>query len=138
MREFKKPKSKSTNRFKFDEESAEEDNYDSHRPIFSFYNMHYGSKYCLSSCDIISKSSVADRLLRLSQLPWGVILSTSKESLGKENIPTRQFKVPLPPMVTPDVTSLMVFRFSDSERMAGLREKDVYHILLVGKDLYSH
>ena len=113
-------------------------NYDKQKPIFSFRHMKYGGKNCLSVCDKLSKASVIKKLLQLSQLTWSEISSVSKESHGKEKIPIKQFKVPLPSFVTPDVKSLMVFRFSESERMAGIRHNDIYHILIVGADLYAH
>jgi len=113
-------------------------NFDKLKPIFSFRHMNYGGGNCLSHCDSSSRASVVNTLLQLSQLTWSQILSARKESHGKENIPIKQFKVSLPRIVTPDVKSLMVFRFSESERMAGIRHNDIYHILLVGADLYAH
>ena len=116
----------------------EPQNYDKLKPIFSFRHMNYGGKNCLSHCDSPSKALMVSTLLQLSQLTWSEISSTSKESHGKENIPIEQFKVSLPHIVTPDVKSLMVFRFSKSGRMAGIRHNDIYHILIVGADLYKH
>lgn len=115
-------------------------NYDELKPIFSFRHMKYRGKNCLSRCDIPSRASIVNTLLKLSQQTWSQILSTPKESLGKENIPIKQFKMSLSNfvIVTPDVKSLMVFRFSKSERMAGVRNKDIYEILIVGADLYKH
>jgi hypothetical protein len=116
----------------------EPQNYDKLKPIFSFRHMKYGGKNCLSRCDSPSKALMVNTLLQLSQLTWSEISSTSKESHGKENIPIEQFKMSLPHIVTPDVKSLMVFRFSKSGRMAGIRHNDIYHILIVGADLYKH
>jgi hypothetical protein len=116
----------------------EPQNYDKLKPIFSFRHMNYGGRNCLSHCDSPSRASMVSKLLRLSQLTWSQILSARKESHGKENIPIEQFKVSLPHFVTPDVKSLMVFRFSKSERMAGIRHNDIYDILIVGADLYDH
>jgi len=107
------------------------------RPIFSFHHMRYGSKHCLSKCQVDMKASIADTLVRLSQLTWGKIASEPKDGLGWEPIPHFRFKVPLPPVVTPEVT-ILVFRHSGASRIAGFREDDVYHIVLVGDDLYSH
>jgi len=112
-------------------------NYDSFQPVFSFRYMNYGSGFCLSKCNQQSKSSVSDTLLKLSQLTWSKINSRPKESLGFEKIPSDQFKASLPSVITPEV-SVLVFRFSKSGRMAGFREKDIYHIILVSPnhDLY--
>ena len=131
---LKTVKPKNTSRF----DIKEPQNYDRLKPIFSFRHMNYGGKNCLSNCDSPSRVSMVNTLLQLSQLKWSQILSTRKESYGKENIPKEQFKVSLPRFVTPDVKSLMVFRFSKSERMAGIRHNDIYHILIVGANLYDH
>ena len=129
-----KIKPKNTSRF----DIKEPQNFDNLRPIFSFRHMNFGGKNCLSHCDKLSKASMIKKLLQLSQLTWSQILSSSKKSYGKENIPRKQFKVSLPRVLTPDVQSLMVFRFSKSERMAGIRQNDIYDILVVGADLYEH
>jgi len=57
--------------------------------------------------------------------------------MGFEPIPSHRFKVTLPSILTPDV-SILVTRYDKGGRMAGFREKDIYHIVLVGSDLYSH
>lgn len=111
--------------------------YNSNKPAFSFRYMNYGGKKCLSKCDKESKSSISDTLLRLSQLTWKEIISKPKTGLGFEEISYEQFKNSLPKSVTPDV-SMFVFRFSSSGRMAGFRDRDIYHIVQVSPvhDLY--
>lgn len=127
-------KAKNTSRF----QTSKPPDYDKLPPIFSFHHMDYGGKNCLSRSGGVFKASIISTLLQLSQQIWSQILSTRKETLGKENIPVKQFKVHLPRIVTPDVKSLMVFRLSESERMAGIRHNDIYHILIVGSNLYNH
>lgn len=112
--------------------------YNSCKPIFSFFYMQYQSKQCLSQCDQNSKSDVVNTLLRLSQCTWQEINVAPKQSLGFEPIPVYRFKAPFPPIVTPEVRSLTVFRYSSVGRIAGFREKDIYHILMVGPQLYKH
>ena len=46
--------------------------------------------------------------------------------------------VPVPPHLTPDSTILVVQYDGNGGRMAGYREQDVYHIVVVGKNLYPH
>lgn len=106
-------------------------NYDTYKPAFSFRDMRYRGKGCLSRCDKESKSSIADRLLELSQLTWKEIHSKPREGLGYEPIPRDRFKVPLSPSVTPEV-KLLVFRFSGPGRIAGYRKQDILHIVAVG------
>lgn len=104
--------------------------YNSKKPIFSFHYMHYGSETCLTRCDNENRSAIAHKLIKISQLTWSKILSTSKRSLGFETIPHEQFKNSLPSSITPDIT-MIVFQFSSSGRMAGFRQKDIYHIVQV-------
>lgn len=101
------------------------------KPIFSFHYMAYGSSTCLSKCEKNIKSSISDTLVRLSQFTWKAIKSKPKDSLGFEAIPRERLKKSLPPSITPDVT-IIVFRFSDSGRMAGFRRKDTFHIVQIG------
>lgn len=112
--------------------------YNSLAPIFSFRHMKYRSDNCLSQCSEDSKSSVVNTLLKISQLSWNQIASAPRTGLGFESIPLHRFSVPLPPIVTEEVTNLKIFRYSASGRIAGIREKDIYHILLVGTNLYTH
>lgn len=125
---FKKLPVKNTSNFKIDTPP----NYDDRKPAFSFREMKYRGDGCLSVCEDRHKVEIADRLVRLSQLPWKEIYKQPKEGLGFENIPCRQFIIPLPATITQEMETLVVFRFSDSGRMAGFRSQDTYHIVVVG------
>ena len=135
-KEFKKPGFKSTKRFEVKKEPPKI-NYDNQKPIFAFYHMQYRKTNCLSQSAPMDKSTVTDKLVALSQITWKDIISSPRTGLGFEKIPQRQFKVPLPPVVTPDVT-IKVFRHSVAGRIAGFRKNDIYHILIVGDNLYDH
>jgi hypothetical protein len=109
------------------------------RPIFSFFHMRYGKNYCLSKCSRVDRSEIATALLQISQLSWDEILSVERKSFGLEHIPIKQFNAKVfPKIVTPDVQALLVFSYSHGGRMAGIRQTNIFHILLVGDDLYSH
>jgi hypothetical protein len=112
-------------------------NYDSRKPIFSLKHMAYKGSYCISKCQGNTKSLILDTILRLSQSTWAQIKSFPKDT-GFEKIPSDRFKVPFPPIITPEVPILVVRYDGHGGRLAGFRDKDVYHIILVGKDLYSH
>jgi hypothetical protein len=112
--------------------------YDSKKPIFSFMHMQYNKEHCLSRCNQEDKAAIVGKLLRLSQFTWKQIISQPRDALGFEHIPVGRFTATLPPYVTPDVSKLMVFRYSDAGRMAGTRSEDILHILLVGDNLYPH
>jgi hypothetical protein len=136
-KEFKKAKSKESKRFK--EPDSPPPNYSTYRPIFSFYHMKYGGSYCLSKCRPRDKSDLAHTLVKLSQQTWNEITSTHRKTLGYEKIPLEQFHITsFPSIISPDVRSLIVFSCSHACRMAGIIERDVYHIILVGDDLYDH
>lgn len=126
-KKLKKLLPKDTNRFK----PPMLPDYESLKPAFSFRDMRYRGKGCLSNCDKESKSSIADTLLQLSQLTWKEIHSTPKKGLGYEPIPCNKFKIHLPSSITPEVR-LLVFRFSSAGRMAGYRQQDILHIVAVG------
>jgi hypothetical protein len=134
---FTKPSSKSGSRFSPPSDTKTTTSSDSYKPIFSFTYMRYGSNTCLSKCDKKTQSSLAKKLLQLSQLTWSEILSISKKSFGCERIPYDQLKNRLPATITPD-TIITVFRLSDSARMIGFRRHNVYHIVQVSPnhDLY--
>jgi len=112
--------------------------YQKLKPIFSFIYMKYQGPACLSRCDQEGKASIIEKLLELSQITWEQIHNTRRQGLGYELIPINRFSVSMPPFVTPDVDKLQVFRYSSSGRIAGIRERDIYHILLVGTSLYPH
>lgn len=133
---FKKLQSKSTKNFKVLEDKPTE-KFDNFKPIFSFHYMPYGQKNCLSKCDKEARSFIASRLVRLSQLTWSAIRSEPKDGLGFEIIPRDQLKISIPKSITPEVP-ILIFRFSAVGRIAGFRDKDIYHIVLVGPnhDLY--
>lgn len=134
-KKFARISNKETERFRLKETPPD---YDTFKPAFSFRHMEYRGSCCLSRCDKNSKADIADTILQLSQLTWSQILSAPRKGMGKEYIPVDQFKVTLPDFVTPDVNKLMVFGFSLAGRIAGLRRNDVYHILIIGDDLYNH
>ena len=136
-KKFKKVKSKESKHFK--EPDSPPPNYDTYKPIFSFYHMKYGGSYCLSNCSSGDKADLAHHLLKLSQRPWHKIISTDRKTLGYEKIPLNQLHpTSFPSIITPDVKSLIVFSCSHACRMAGIREREIYHIILVGDNLYNH
>jgi hypothetical protein len=137
--DFNKVKSKSSTHFQIKEDPAPKANHDLSKPIFSFHYMQYGGITCISRCEREIKSSIVDTMIRISQLTWRQMSSAPKGGLGHENIPQWRFKMslPLPPGITPEVPAV-VFRYSDSGRIAGFRKNDILHIIAVGNNLYTH
>lgn len=111
--------------------------YEMSKPAFSFHNIKYGQKGCLSKCETRDKASVTDLLLKISQFTWKEIHSKPREHCGYEKIGVEQFKISLPPTVTKE-TKLLVFRFSQAGRIVGYKIQDILHIVAVSPkhDMY--
>ena len=135
-KDFKKPYPKSSQHFQVTGIPSNID-YDLQPPVFSLKHMQYQRDYCISQCDEETKSAILEKLLKISQLTWRKIRSEPKDGLGCEQIPQHRFIASFPSTITPEVT-ILVFRYSKAGRIAGYREKDMYHVLLVGPDLYKH
>ena len=133
---FRSPKNKKGKRFKIDD-LTEPPNYDLSRPIFSFKHMKYQKHCCISMCGEDEKSFIIDTLLRFSQLTWREIKRLPKQA-GFEKMPSYRFKVALPKILTPEVSILVARYDGKGGRIAGFRNKDVYHVVLAGKNLYPH
>ena len=135
-RNFKRPPNKSSKRIQVKEVEPPID-YNLQKPIFSFKYMAYQEPGCISMCQRDKKSLIIDTFLRFSQLTWKQIVSLPRQA-GFEKIPFHRFRVSLPKKLTPEVTLLVARYDGDGGRLAGFRDKDIYHVVLVGKDLYSH
>ena len=108
--------------------------------MFAFYYMKYGGPYCVSRCDRSDKADITEKIVALSQLSWKDLNQEPRETYGHEQIPLKQFRTTNFPaeIVTPDVKSLMVFRYSQGGRLAGVRVHDIFHVILAGPDIYPH
>lgn len=134
-KDFKKPSNRTSKRFQT-ENLEPLPNYDLHKPVFSLKYMRYQRDHCISKCETESKSLIIDTFLRLSQFTWSQ-LRTFPKNIAFEQIPHYRFKASFPAVITPEVP-VLVARYDDGGRIAGFREKDIFHVVLAGKDLYSH
>lgn len=134
-KEFKHFQPKSGKRFKIPNLEQPTD-YGKLKPSFSLKHMVYQGRCCISNCQREEKAHILETIQRLSQATWDEIMGWKRE-MGFEHLPYHRFNVPLPKIFTPEETILVV-RYSGPGRIAGFREKDVYHIVLVGTDLYPH
>ena len=133
---LRKLKTKESNKFKMEVGNVVPD-FNNLPPIFSLKYINYGGPCCISGRDSNERSVMLEKMLMLSQLAWKHIASQPKTGNGYEVIPQFRFNKPIPSIVTPEV-KILVFRYSDAGRIAGFRINDVYHIIMVGDDLYSH
>jgi hypothetical protein len=103
-------------------------------PIFSFRFTDFLSKN--ASC----RWHCLQTLVTLSKLTWGQIAKNPRKKLGTELIPIKNFKINFQsiPQIKEDVEKLEVFHISKGDRIAGIRIRDIFYILGVGKDLYPH
>lgn len=136
-KKFKRPSSKNSKHFQIRDTEPSPD-YDLHKPIFSLKYMPYQGSCCISKCQKEKKSLILDKILKLSQSKWKEIQGSGNKKSGFEIIPHHRFKVSLPTVLTPEVTILVARYDGDGGRFAGFREKNIFHIVLVGKDLYPH
>ncbi len=111
--------------------------FDSEKPVFSLVHMRYGQPHCISNCKNEGKAHIISTLLRLSQSTWRQLKSIPHKQ-GFELIPRDRFTASFPSHITPETTILVAQYDGDGGRIAGYRDKDIYHIVLAGKNLYPH
>lgn len=108
-------------------------------PIFGFKHFQYKS---LTSCSEGQVKQFFERLTRLANLGWKEIQKSRRHDYGWEFMPTKSIKCALPPIVTPDVEKVYVFRYnSDNNPFIALRQGNILHILLIEAnfgDIYDH
>jgi len=83
------------------------------------------------------------RLKKLSELGWKEIRTSNRHSFGTEQIPIKDLKPKKhPPIITPDVEFLTVFRASGDKRpFLGIQNKDIFHVIYIEAnfcDIYDH
>lgn len=82
------------------------------------------------------------RLSKICSLGWNEIQLSSRHAYGTEKIPISQIKASIPPIVTPEVEHLLVFRANgDNRPFLGVRNKNVFHIIFIESkfgDIYNH
>lgn len=131
---IKRPKTKQGNRIS----AQAPPNYDDKPPIFSLEKLQEG-KHCLSKLVQEQKAAFADAIFRRKNLTWREIRNISRQGLGTERLPKNAIKAPIPPFITDETSTLLVFRFGDN-RMVGYRVHDVFYVLWFDYDfsLYDH
>ena len=119
--------------------SQEPLNYDSHPPIFSLEKLQPG-KYCLSSLNKDHKAMFSDAIFKRKSISWNEIKRSDRHALGTEKIPKSSIKAAIPPFITEDLDSFMVFRYKGKNPMVGYRQRDVFFVLWFDHDftLYNH
>ena len=84
-----------------------------------------------------------ERLKKLGNRGWQGINGSHRHSYGTEKIPIAQIKPnKLPPIVTPEVSTLTVFRATgDNRAFLGIRLEDTFQVIFIEAkfgDIYDH
>ncbi|MEG1749424.1 MAG: hypothetical protein RRZ65_01725 [Tannerellaceae bacterium] len=108
-------------------------------PVFCF---RYFQKECLKSCSESQVKDFFDRLQRLGELGWNTINAGKRHDYGWEMLPVKQIKKTLPPLITPDIPKLMVFRYNNANYpFIAHRNGNILHVLFIEAnfgDVYDH
>lgn len=110
-------------------------------PLFSF---RWLIDYSIDVCkDYKFFHSYLIRLQKLSELGWDEIHKSSRHSFGMEKMPIKDIKPKLlPPIISPDVKELDVFRaVGDNRPMIGFQEGKIFHVIFIEAkfgDVYEH
>ena len=106
-------------------------------PVFSL--QYVQPSYCISKCTKDEKSSLVDKMHRLSNLTWAELKQAGRHQLGFEKIARDSIKSAIPNHLTPDV-DLIAFRFDGMKPMVGYRREATFFILWLDRDftLYDH
>lgn len=108
-------------------------------PVFCFRHFQ---KECLKLCSESQVKDFFERLQRLGELGWNEINTGRRHDYGWEMLPVEQIKKTLPPLITPDIPRLMVFRYNnDNYPFVAHRNGNILHVLLIEAhfgDVYDH
>jgi hypothetical protein len=106
-------------------------------------------KFCLNflrpgfdvqSLDQEGQAAFARTLQKLASSKWKDLITAPKHGQGTEFIPRGKIKPPVPPRFEGE-DRFMVFRYHGKLPMAGVRIRDVYHVLWIESQfgyLYDH
>lgn len=112
--------------------------YDKNRPVFSFYNIQKG--FSLDDLENDEKFSFIKKIVLISQSKWIELKNANKNGYGCEVLTNRNSIKATMPSCFPNDASIVVFRFHEKKPMIGFRQKDVFHIVWLDKNLtiYDH
>ena len=86
------------------------------------------------------QAAFAKTLQKLAASRWKDLITARRHGQGTEFIPARQFRAPIPPQFEAE-SRFMVFRYDGNLPMAGIRVRDVFHVLWIEPEfgrLYDH
>jgi hypothetical protein len=113
-------------------------NYNDEHPKFCLRYLTAG--YDVHSLDPAAQGAFARCLQKLAGSRWKDLITAPKHGQGTEHIPRSQIRATVPNRFQ-DNERFMVFRYSGTLPMAGVRVDDVFHILWIERcygELYDH
>jgi len=117
---------------------AEPASHDGETPKFCLHFLH--RDFDVNCLDPVKQAAFAKTLQKLATSTWAEIKRAGKHGHGTELIPAGQIRAPIPARFQ-DEEKFTVFRYSGLLPMAGVRVKDVYHVLWIEPEfgrLYDH
>ena len=113
-------------------------NHDNETPKFC---LHYLRRdFDVQALDPDGQAAFARTLQKLANSRWKELITAPRHGQGTEFIPSRQIRAPVPTKFQ-DAERFLVFRYHGLLPMAGVRVRDVYHVLWIEPEfgrLYDH
>jgi hypothetical protein len=119
-------------------EPAAPPDYDAESPKFCLNFLRDG--FDVHALGQEGQAAFAKSLQKLASLKWKELITAPRHGCGTEFIPATQIKARIPPQFE-DQERFMVFRYDGMLPMAGVRVRDVYHVLWIEPkfgQLYDH
>lgn len=112
--------------------------YNEETPKFCLHFL--GNGFDVHALTAQRQAAFAKTLQKLASSRWKDLLTAPRHGLGTEHILAGQFKAPIPARFQGE-PRFMVFRYDGKLPMAGVRVRDVYHVLWIEPEfnsLYYH
>jgi hypothetical protein len=113
-------------------------NYDNETPKFCLHFLRDG--FDVHALDAEKQAAFAKTLQKLASSRWKDLILAPRHGQGSELLPAGQISAPIPPQFEGE-EKFRVFRYCGKLPMAGVRVRDVFHVLWIEPnfgDLYDH
>lgn len=113
-------------------------NHDDQSPKFCLHFLR--SDFDVQALDAQGQAAFAKTLQKLASSRWKDLITAPRHGQGSELIPAAEIRAPIPATFE-DTEKFLVFRYRGKLPMAGVRVRDVYHVLWIEPQfgqLYDH
>jgi hypothetical protein len=108
-------------------------------PVFCFKHLQ---RKLIKNCDDKLFRSFIERLSKLGELGWKEISKSDRHSYGFELIDKSNIKPQLPMIISADIQSLYVFRYTgNNHSFLAIRNDNILHVIFIEAnfgDVYNH